>query len=203
MEHLARMLPVLAAGFAIPQYLPQLLRLIRTRDAEGVSFAWPALACVNNGAWFAYFIKSSYGLAPVTAAIATFGAGATALVLARLGRASAATAGWVGTWLGALVIIGHLGGMAFLGVALSAAAAAQLAPSVWAAYRTRTPTGVSLGTWLLVLGEMSCWGTYGWWRSDPRLLVLGVLGCSAAALMVARVTAVPAVLAASTSSSPS
>jgi hypothetical protein len=62
-------------------------------------------------------------------------------------------AGWVGTWLGALVIIGHLGGMAFLGVALSAAAAAQLAPSVWAAYRTRTPTGVSLGTWLLVLGR--------------------------------------------------
>lgn len=180
------MLPVFAAGFAIPQYLPQLLRLTRTHDSDGVSFAWPTLAFVNNGAWFTYFVKSGYGLAPVTAAVATIGAGAIALVMVNLGRASTAILTCVGAWLAALVITGLLGGTALLGSALTAAAAVQLGPAIWVAYRTRTPSGISLGTWLLVLGEMSCWGTYGWWRSDPRLVVLGVLGSTAAALMVAR-----------------
>jgi hypothetical protein len=46
--------PVAATGFAVPQFLPQLLRLRRTADASGVSWLWAALTSLQNGAWIAY-----------------------------------------------------------------------------------------------------------------------------------------------------
>jgi hypothetical protein len=63
----------------------------------------------------------------------------------------------------------------------------QVAPSISAAYRTPHPTGVSSGTWLLILGELSCWLTYGLHESDPRLITLGLTGVTASVLMLARI----------------
>jgi hypothetical protein len=62
----------------------------------------------------------------------------------------------------------------------------QVTPSIWTAYRTDHPTGISRGTWLLVLGELSCWFVYGLYRADPRLLVLGASGIIASVLMLAK-----------------
>src|SRR4029453_13180752 len=50
-----------------------------------------------------------------------------------------------------------------------------------------TPTGVAAGTWLLVLGELSCWTIFGLYQGDLRLLTLGVTGVTASALMLARI----------------
>jgi hypothetical protein len=50
-----------------------------------------------------------------------------------------------------------------------------------------SPTGVSSGTWILILGELSCWLLFGWHESDPRLITLGVTGVTASALMLARI----------------
>jgi hypothetical protein len=62
----------------------------------------------------------------------------------------------------------------------------QVAPSVWTAYRTDRPTGISPGTWRLIFAELLCWGVYGLHRSDPRLTVLGWTGVTASVLMLAR-----------------
>jgi hypothetical protein len=43
-------------------------------------------------------------------------------------------------------------------------------PSLWSAYRTRHPAGISRGIWLLILAELTCWGLYGIRSSDPRLI---------------------------------
>ena len=64
----------------------------------------------------------------------------------------------------------------------------QVAPAVWTAYRTDRPTGISRGTWLLILAELLCWGLYGLHESDPRLIVLGWTGVAAGLLMLARAT---------------
>ena len=45
---LVPLLPLLAGAFAVPQYLPQLLRVRRLGAAAGVSWSWAALAAVNN-----------------------------------------------------------------------------------------------------------------------------------------------------------
>jgi hypothetical protein len=61
-----------------------------------------------------------------------------------------------------------------------------MTPSLWSAYRTPNPSGISRGTWLLILAELVCWGLYGIRNSDPRLITLGSLGVIVSLLMLSR-----------------
>ena len=83
----------------------------------------------------------------------------------------------------ASLVLGRTG----LGALLTGAFVVQVTPSIWTAYRTPRPTGISSGTWFLILGELSCWLTFGLYQSDPRLITLGVTGVMASALMLARI----------------
>ena len=78
-------------------------------------------------------------------------------------------------------------GPAGLGALLTAAFLLQVTPSVWTAYRTARPTGISAGTWLLILGELTCWMIFGLHAADPRLMTLGASGIIASTLMLARI----------------
>jgi uncharacterized protein with PQ loop repeat len=176
-------LPIVAAGFGIPQYLPQILKLRRTRDPAGVSWSWAMLTSLNNGAWFVYFILSGYWSALVPSSAATLLAGVLATMLTAKRRAVAPVTAWAALLVTAYVVAGRNG----LGTLLTAAFVIQVSPSIWTAYRTRHPTGISRGTWTLVLGELTCWATYGLHRSDPRLIVLGFTGITASILMLARI----------------
>src|SRR4029453_6630683 len=176
-------LPIVAAGFGIPQYLPQILKLRRTGDPVGVSWSWAMLTSLNNGAWFVYFILSGYWSALVPSFAATLLAGVLATMLTARRRAVAPIAAWAALLVTAYVVAGRNG----LGTLLTAAFVIQVSPSIWTAYRTRHPTGISRGTWTLVLGELTCWATYGLHRSDPRLIVLGFNGITASILMLARI----------------
>ncbi len=179
-------LPVAAAVFAVPQFLPQLAHVRRTGDVVGVSWSWAALTSVSNGGWIVYFALSGFWTALVPAISVTVLAGVLAVLLARLGGVSprpvAITAGWAVLLALAWAVAGRVG----LGTALAASFVIQVAPSVWTAYRTHRPTGISRGTWLLILAELLCWGLYGLHKSDPRLIVLGWTGVAASVLMLAR-----------------
>jgi uncharacterized protein with PQ loop repeat len=179
--------PIAATAFAIPQFLPQLLKLRATDDTAGVSWPWATLTSVNNAAWFAYFTLSTYWTALVPACSATLLAGALATMLALRGQATARTAALVGAWAALLAAAVTVAGRAGLGTLLTAAFVLQVTPSIWTAYRTARPTGISQGTWLLILGELSCWATFGVHKSDPRLIVLGFTGVAASLLMLARI----------------
>ena len=187
MDDLLDALPIAAAAFAIPQFLPQLLKLHRTDDTAGVSWPWATLTSVNNGAWVVYFALSAYWAALVPASSATLLAGALATMLARRGRATARPAVLIGVWAALLAVAFILAGRSGLGTLLTAAFVVQVTPSVWTAYRTARPTGISRGTWLLILGELSCWTVFGVHKSDPRLMILGFTGVAASVLMLARI----------------
>lgn len=75
-----------------------------------------------------------------------------------------------------------------LGSALAVAFLLQVTPSVWTVYRSKDTTGVSRGTWLLIFGELLCWGVFGIHEADPRLIVLGATGVVASLLVLARVS---------------
>jgi len=179
--------PIAAAGFAVPQFLPQIRKLRATGDTAGVSSSWAALTSVNNAAWFAYFALARYWTALIPSSSATLLAGTLAVLLTRQGAARLRPALLVGTWA-ALLIAGYgLAGRTGLGTLLTAAFLLQVTPSIWTAYRTARPTGVSSGTWLLILGELSCWLTFGLHKSDPRLITLGATGVTASLLMLTRI----------------
>src|SRR6516165_1054383 len=70
--------PIGAAAFAIPQFLPQLIKVQATGDVAGVSWAWATLTGVNNAAWLVYFALSGFWTALAPALSATVLAGALA-----------------------------------------------------------------------------------------------------------------------------
>jgi len=180
-------LPIAAAAFAIPQFLPQLLKLRVTDDTAGVSWSWATLTSVNNATWFAYFTASAYWAALVPAASATLLAGTLAIMLTRRGRATARPTILIASWVALLVAGVTVAGRSGLGTLLTVAFILQVTPSLWTAYRTAHLTGVAAGTWLLILGELSCWTVFGAHQADPRLITLGLTGVTASALMLARI----------------
>ena len=135
-----------------------------------------------------YFALSGFWTALVPAISATVLAGALAVMLARRGggvpRRSAALAL---AWAALLIAAASLSGRAGLGTALTVAFLLQVTPSVWTAYRADRTTGIAAGTWLLIFGELLCWGIFGIYESDPRLIVLGATGVAASLLVLARV----------------
>lgn len=182
-------IPIAATLFAVPQFLPQILKLRATHDTAGVSWSWAALTGVNNAAWLAYFILQHYWTALIPSSSATLLAGTLAVLLTVGGRARLRPSLLISLWAALLVAAYLVAGRAGLGALLTAAFAVQVAPSIWTAYHTAHPTGISSGTWLLILGELSCWLTFGLYKSDPRLITLGVTGVTASALMLARTRA--------------
>ena len=182
------LLPLAAAILAVPQFLPQLARLRRTGETAGVSWTWAALTSINNAAWFGYFALSGFWTALVPAVSATVLAGTLAVMLARRGsgvpRRPAALAV---AWAALLILAVGLFGRAGLGTVLAAAFLLQVTPSVWTAFRAEETAGIAAGTWLLIFGELLCWGVFGIYESDPRLIVLGASGVTASLLVLARV----------------
>jgi hypothetical protein len=170
-----------------PKFLPQLLKLRATDDTAGVSWSWATITSVNNAAWFASFALASYWTALVPAASASLLAGTLATMLGQRGQARTRPAVLIGGWVAVVVAGFTLAGRAGLGTLLTVAFILQVTPSLWTAYRTTHLTGVARGTWLLILGELSCWTIFGLHQSDPRLLILGATGVTACALMLARI----------------
>jgi len=179
--------PIAATVFAVPQFLPQVRRLRATRDTAGVSWPWATFTTVSNAAWFAYFWLSHFWTALVTSASVTLLAGTLAVMLTRRGQARRRSWALVAAWAATLGAEYLVAGRAGLGTLLAASFVLQVAPSIWTAYRTERPTGISPGTWLLILAELACWLLYGLREGDPRLIALGVTGVSASMLMLARV----------------
>ena len=179
--------PIAATAFAIPQFVPQIFKLRATNDTAGVSWSWATLTSVNNGAWFAFFALSGYWAALVPASSATLLAGALATMLALRGQAKARTAVLISGWVALLFAGVSVAGRTGLGALLTTAFILQVLPSIWTAYRTDHPTGISRGTWMLILGELSCWTIFGLHKSDPRLIALGFTGITASVLMLTRI----------------
>lgn len=179
--------PIAATAFAVPEFLPQILKLRARHDTAGVSWSWATLTSINNAAWIAYFALEGYGVALVPSSSAVLLVGTLAVMLTLRGRATLRPLVLISAWAAMLITAYAVAGRTGLGTLLTAAFIVQVAPSIWTAYRTARPTGLSSGTWMLVLGELSCWMIFGLYKSDPRLITLGMTGVTASALMLVRI----------------
>ena len=156
---------------------PQLARIRRTGDIAGVSATAAALTVSSELGWTLYL--GGEGLwAAVPEGVFTIGAN-VALVVA-LSRSGASTADRRrGRGLVAGVPCSEPAGWEVptaIAALLGFAYVVQLTPAVVKAWRTWRPSGIATGTWTLRLIESVLWGTYGFARDDPPLIVLGILG---------------------------
>ena len=62
----------------------------------------------------------------------------------------------------------------------------MLTPSVWTAYRTARPSGISPGTWSIGLAEAFLWGYYGMFHADRGIITFAVVGLVGSVLMLLR-----------------
>jgi uncharacterized protein with PQ loop repeat len=183
---LVAVLPVLAAGFAVPQFLPQILKLRRTHDTAGLSTLWALLTGINNAAWFGYFAASHYWFALIPSSSAALLGASLGIMLMRRGRGLVRRGRvLVCAWSLALVVAAAID-RRLLGVILTGAFLVQVLPAVTMAYRTRNPSGIARGTWRLILAEVSCWAVFGAANRDGPLIVLGTTGIASALLLLHR-----------------
>jgi uncharacterized protein with PQ loop repeat len=185
-QTLANVAVVLATISTVTFLLPQIVKLVRTGDSQGVSTTWPALGFVINVGWFVYLISQQLW-ASIFAPFATFIAYAVTMwAVGRTGRdlSSSYVRGLIAAVV--LVALAALSGWEVLGVALGISYGVVLAPSIWAAYRTSIPSGISALTWWIGFVEALLWGYYGWFHSDRGSLTFTVVGVTGCGLMLLR-----------------
>lgn len=185
-QTLANVAVVLATISTVSFLLPQIVKLVKTQDSDGVSTTWPALGFVINVGWFVYLIAQELW-ASIFAPFFTFLAYAVTMwAVGRTGR-DLSTSYLRGAAAAALLTaVALLGSLETLGVILGISYGVVLAPSIWTAYRTSIPSGISPLTWWIGLVEALLWGYYGWFHSDRGILTFMVIGVIGTGLMLIR-----------------
>ena len=190
MQEILANIAVAAATFAALLFLvPQIVKLARTGDSAGVSSTWPAIGFISNVGWFVYFVHEALWVSLVAPLGAAVGYAVTLWALARTGRPLG------GSYLSGivfgsvLVATAVVAGWATLGVALGLSFGVMMVPSLWTAYRTANPSGISPGTWWLGVAEAGLWGFYGWHHADAGIITFAVTALLGSVAMLARHTA--------------
>ncbi len=185
-ESLANLAVIAATITTLVYLIPQIVKLVRTGDSAGVSATWPSIGVVANIGWTVYVVYRGLW-ASVAAPVGTVAGYAIILwALRRAGRPLTASLARGALFAVILVATTMIGGWTALGVALGLSFAVSLSPSLWTAYRTPRPTGISPGTWALGIVEAALWGFYGWHHADAGIITFSVVATAGAVAMLAR-----------------
>ncbi len=185
-ETLATIAIVAATLSTITFLVPQIVKLVRTGDSAGVSSTWPALGLVTNVGWFTYVISQQLWAAMLAPFVTFISYGVTLWALRRTGRDLQTSYVRGASWTLLLVGTTVAAGWTTLGVVLGLSYGVMLAPSIWTAYRTAHPSGISPGTWWIGIIEALLWGYFGLFHADRGIVTFGIVGVIGATLMLAR-----------------
>jgi uncharacterized protein with PQ loop repeat len=165
--------------------LPQLVHLVKTRNAHGVSLDTAVTSSIVSFGWATY--GSLTDQLPVTLAT-----GASGIVFAlisllalrlgrRLGELRAAP-----IWLIVLVVGTLVAKADGLGVLLPISVLVANVPQLVVAYREADLSGLSASTWLLSACDGAVWTVYALVTGDPTILVFGLLQLTTSSAILAR-----------------
>jgi uncharacterized protein with PQ loop repeat len=153
--------------------VPQLIRLMRAREAYGVSLDTAATSSIVSFGWATYGLLSHQPYV-------VFATGSSGLIFAiitflaiRFGR-SVKEFKVAPLWIFILFLVGLLFGKNGLGVMLPISVLASNIPQLWVAYKERNLRDLSLGTWLLSIGDGLVWGLYALLQHDVSILIYGL-----------------------------
>jgi len=165
--------------------LPQFVRLLRTRDAHGVSLDTAATSSIVSFGWATYGLLTDQ--LPVTLATGSSGVvfALITLLALKLGRRlrELRTAP---VWLVVLGSVAVLAGSDGLGVLLPISVLVANVPQLVVAYREADLTGLSPSTWLLSMADGTVWAAYALVADDTAILVFGFLQLTTSAGIVLR-----------------
>jgi uncharacterized protein with PQ loop repeat len=187
--HLIELAALIATTVAVFGALPQLRSLARTGDASGVSLASATLGVTSELGWLSYTLHGALWSAVPESILMVSTNALLARAIVRTDVALARAVLVAVVWAATLVTCTLLGGWALLGLLLPVAYTVQVAPAVWSAYRTHSPSGIAASTWGLILIESVLWGCYGLARDDPALQTFAIVGSVASSAILLRLLA--------------
>jgi uncharacterized protein with PQ loop repeat len=164
--------------------VPQLARLLRTRQTYGVSVDTAATSSIVSFGWATYglwtnqpYVSLATGSSGVVFAIITV----MALRYGRRVREFAVAP----IWLVVLLLAGGLAGKTGLGIMLPISVLAANVPQLWVAYHEGNLADLSLGTWLLSIADGLVWGIYTFIQPDTAIMVFAGFQLTTSGLIVA------------------
>jgi uncharacterized protein with PQ loop repeat len=164
--------------------LPQLGRLVRAREAFGVSVDTAATSAICSFSWVAYgvltrqfYFSLASGLTGLTFAL-------VAVFAVRFGRRVKEMRA-APVWFTVLLVAGVAAGQNGLGLVLAISVLVANVPQLWLAYRERDLADLSLGTWSISTVEGLIWLTYALLRRDPAIIVSASFQALTSGLIVA------------------
>ena len=165
--------------------LPQLVRLLRTGDAHGVSLDTAATSSIVSFGWATYGLLTDQ----LAVTLATGSSGivflSITLVALRRGRRIAELRA-APIWFVVLVGTASLAGDGGLGILLPVSVLVANIPQLLVAYQEPDLTGLSLSTWLLSVSDGAVWTAYALVAGDAAILVFGVLQLTTSGAIVLR-----------------
>ena len=177
-----------AATIGISCSTPQVWRLWRSPDAEGVSHASAVLGVLAVSSWLSYGL-SLVDWAQIVANIPGL-VGALAiltLVVVRSGATFRPTVVAAAAWSVVLLAAFRIGGPEALGVSATTVTLVARGPQVWTAYRSTSLAALSPLSFALTVVSASLWVTYGLGTGEAPVFTSATAGLTMSVLILARV----------------
>lgn len=183
--HPTTLLGAIGTVLGLVRAIPQLFRLIGSRDPHGVSVDTASTSCVISFGWTTYGLFTSQlpvATATFSSAVVFAGIACVGLVLGRgLGEIKTAPL-WYLVLLGALV----LGGTDALGVVLAFSVLVGNLPQIVTAFRESDLSGLSPATWAFSMADGTVWLLYALFANDLAILSYGILQLVTSSVISAR-----------------
>ncbi|NAZ85025.1 SemiSWEET family transporter [Kineococcus indalonis] len=180
-------LGLFAATVGIVTGVPQIVQLVRSPDASGLSFSSAVLGALGSGTWL------TYGLllmdpAQLVGNVPGLGCAAITVVLAarRLGvplrRALVALAAWAPL----VAVADVVGGAALVGALATVVSLVRMVPQVRIAFGSGSLAGLAPGTYVLTQFSATLWTVYGVATAQPSVVVCSFVSILLAGVVLSR-----------------
>jgi len=179
------MLGTVGTLIGLVRALPQFIRLIRAKDAHGVSLDTAATSCVVSFAWTTYAVLTDQFAVVLATGLSGAVFALITLLAMKLGRQVTEVRA-APIWLVVVIAITLIAGSGGLGAILSVSALAANTPQVIVAYRERDLSGLSPTTWALTASDGAVWTLYGIVTGDVPILMNNLFQFSTGAAIVIR-----------------
>jgi len=181
--NIASTLGSLGTVIGLIRAVPQLVRLLRAREAHGVSLDTAATSSIVSFGWAAYGIMTGQPYV-------SFATGSSGLIFAlitffamRFGR-SVKEFKVAPVWFVLLLLAGIFFGKSGLGIVLPISVLAANIPQLWVAYKEGNLSDLSLGTWSLSITDGLVWGIYSLIQHDTPIMVFALFQLITSGLIV-------------------
>lgn len=164
--------------------MPQLLKLLRAKEAFGVSVDTAATSAICSFGWVAYGVWTDQFYFSLASGLTGLVFTLIALFSLRYGR-QVKELRVAPIWLAVLLVAGLVAGENGLGVVLAISVLVANIPQLWLAVKESNLTDLSLGTWTISTIEGLIWLTYSFLRQDNAIMVSAFFQAMTSGLIVA------------------